>query len=63
MVLALAQFFTRGALTLHTVVAAIALRGTGGRAWVSSLTAAIGAAADLGALASSLLVGTQRLGA
>jgi MFS family permease len=60
--LAAAQSFTRGALTVLTVVVAIELLGTG-ESGVGFLTAAIGAGAVLGALASSLLVGTRRLGA
>jgi MFS family permease len=60
--LAAAQSFTRGALTVLTVVVAIELLGTG-ESGVGVLTAAIGAGAVLGALSSSLLVGTRRLGA
>jgi MFS family permease len=60
--LAAAQSFTRGALTVLTVVVSIELLGTG-ESGVGVLTAAIGAGAVLGALASSLLVGTRRLGA
>jgi MFS family permease len=60
--LAAAQSFTRGALTVLTVVVAIELLGTG-ESGVGVLTAAIGAGAVIGALASSLLVGTRRLGA
>jgi predicted MFS family arabinose efflux permease len=60
--LAAAQSFTRGALTVFTVVAAIELLGTG-EAGVGILTAAIGAGAVLGALGASLLVSTRRLGA
>jgi hypothetical protein len=60
--LAAAQSFTRGALTVLTVVVAIELLATG-EAGVGVLTAAIGGGAVLGALASSLLVGTRRLGA
>jgi predicted MFS family arabinose efflux permease len=62
MVLAAAQSFTRGALTVLTVVVAIELLGTG-ESGVGILTAAIGAGAVVGALGSSLLVGTRRLGA
>ncbi len=62
MVLAVAQSFTRGALTVLTVVVAIELLGTG-EPGAGVLTAAIGAGALLGALGSSLLVGTRRLGA
>ena len=61
MVLAVAQSFTRGALTVLTVVVAIELLGTG-ESGVGVLTAAIGAGAVVGALASSLLVGTRHLG-
>jgi MFS family permease len=60
--LAVAQSFTRGALTVLTVVVAIELLGTG-EPGVGILTAAIGAGAILGSLAASLLVGTRRLGA
>ncbi len=62
MVLAAAQSFTRGALTVLTVVVAIELLGTG-EPGVGVLTAAIGAGAVLGSLAASLLVDTRRLGA
>jgi MFS family permease len=60
--LAAAQTFTRGALTVFTVVVAIDLLGTG-EPGVGTLTAAIGAGAVFGSLAASLLVGTRRLGA
>ena len=60
--LAAAQSFTRGALTVLTVVVAIELLGTG-EPGVGVLTAAIGAGAVLGSLAASLLVGSRRLGA
>ena len=60
--LAVAQSFTRGALTVLTVVVAIDLLGTG-EPGVGILTAAIGAGAVLGSLAASLLVDTRRLGA
>ena len=60
--LAVAQTFTRGALTVLTVVVAIDLLGTG-EPGVGILTAAIGAGAVLGSLGASLLVGTRRLGA
>ena len=60
--LAAAQSFTRGTLTVLTVVVAIELLGTG-EAGVGILTAAIGAGAVLGSFAASLLVGTRRLGA
>ena len=59
--LAAAQSFTRGALTVLTVVVAIQLLGTG-EPGVGILTAAIGAGALLGSLAASLLVGSRRLG-
>jgi MFS family permease len=60
--LAAAQSFTRGALTVLTVVVAIQLLGTG-EPGVGILTAGIGAGAVLGSLAASLLVSTRRLGA
>jgi MFS family permease len=60
--LAAAQTFTRGALTVFTVVVAIDLLGTG-EPGVGTLTAAVGAGAVLGSLGASLLVGTRRLGA
>jgi len=60
--LAAAQSFTRGALTVLTVVVAIDLLATG-EPGVGILTAAIGAGAVLGSLGASLLVGTRRLGA
>jgi predicted MFS family arabinose efflux permease len=59
--LAAAQSFTRGALTVLTVVVAIQLLGTG-EPGVGILTAAIGAGALVGSLAASLLVGSRRLG-
>jgi MFS family permease len=58
--LAIAQTFTRGALTVFTVVVAFDLLRTG-EPGVGTLTAAIGAGAVLGSLAASLLVGTRRL--
>nr|CAA9330050.1 MAG: hypothetical protein AVDCRST_MAG46-1367 [uncultured Nocardioidaceae bacterium] len=61
MVLAAAQAFTRGALTVLTVVVAIDLLATG-EPGVGVLTAAIGAGAVLGSLAVSLLVDTTSLG-
>jgi hypothetical protein len=61
MALAAAQSFTRGALTVLTVVVAIELIRTG-EPGVGILNAAVGAGAVLGALAASLLVGTRRLG-
>lgn len=60
--LAAVQSFTRGALTVLTVVVAIELLGTG-EPGAGILTAAIGAGAVLGSLAASLLVSTRRLGA
>lgn len=60
--LAAAQSFTRGALTVLTVVVAIDLLGTG-EPGVGLLTAAVGAGAVLGSLGASLLVSTKRLGA
>ncbi|WP_243058010.1 MFS transporter [Nocardioides sp. SR21] len=60
--LAAAQAFTRGALTVLTVVVAIDLLGTG-EPGVGVLTAAIGAGAVLGSFAAALLLGTRRLGA
>jgi hypothetical protein len=59
--LAAAQSFTRGALTVLTVVVAIDLLGTG-EAGTGVLTAAIGAGAVIGSVGASLLVGTRRLG-
>jgi MFS family permease len=58
--LAIAQTFTRGALTVFTVVVAFDLLRTG-EPGVGTLTAAVGAGAVLGSLAASLLVGTRRL--
>lgn len=57
-----AQTFTRGALTVLSVVVAIELLGTG-ESGVGTLMAAVGVGAVLGSLAASLLVGTSRLGA
>lgn len=59
--LAAAQAFTRGALTVFTVVVAIDLLGTG-EPGVGVLTAASGAGAVLGSLGASLLVDTKSLG-
>jgi MFS family permease len=59
--LAAAQTFTRGALTVFTVVVAIELLRTG-EPGVGTLTAAVGAGAVVGSLAASLLVGSKRLG-
>ena len=55
-----AQAFTRGALTVFTVVVALNLLDTG-EPGVGTLTAAVGAGAVLGSLAASLLVGSRRL--
>jgi MFS family permease len=60
--LAAAQSFTRGALTVLSVVVAIELLGTG-EPGVGALMTAVGVGAVLGSLAASLLVGTARLGA
>ena len=60
--LAAAQSFTRGALTVLSVVVAIELLGTG-ESGVGVLMTAVGVGAVLGSLAASLLVGTRRLGA
>jgi MFS family permease len=59
--LAVAQTFTRGALTVFTVVVALDLLGAG-EPGVGTLTAAVGAGAVVGSLAASLLVGSKRLG-
>jgi MFS family permease len=58
--LALAQTFSRGALTVFTVVVALNLLRTG-EPGVATLTAALGAGAVIGSLFASLLVGSQRL--
>jgi predicted MFS family arabinose efflux permease len=58
--LASVQTFTRGALTVFTVVVAIDLLRMG-EPGVGALTAAMGAGAVLGSLAVSLLLGTRRL--
>lgn len=55
-----AQTFTRGALTVFTVVVALDLLRTG-EPGVGILTAAIGAGAVIGSVAASLLVGSRRL--
>ena len=60
--LAAAQALTRGALTVFSVVVAIELLGTG-EPGVGALMTAVGVGAVLGSLASSLLVGSGRLGA
>jgi hypothetical protein len=62
MVLAIAQTLTKGALTVLLVVVAIDLLGTG-EPGVGTLTAGIGVGAVLGALGTSMLVDTRRLGA
>jgi predicted MFS family arabinose efflux permease len=61
MTLGLGQTFSRGALTVFTVVVALDLLHTG-EPGVATLTAAIGAGAVIGSLTASLLVGSQRLG-
>ncbi|WP_457255498.1 MFS transporter [Pedococcus sp. P5_B7] len=58
--LAAAQSFTRGALTVLSVVVAIELLGTG-ESGAGALMTAVGVGAVLGSLAASLLVGTRRL--
>jgi MFS family permease len=58
--LTIAQTFTRGALTVFTVVVALDLLRIGERG-VGTLTAAIGAGAVIGSVVASLLVGTRRL--
>jgi MFS family permease len=58
--LAIAQTFTRGALSVFTVVVAFDLLRTV-EPGVGTLTAAIGAGAVLGSLTASLLVETRRL--
>ena len=58
--LTMAQTFTRGALTVFTVVVALDLLHTG-EPGVGALTAAVGAGAVIGSLATSLLVGSRRL--
>jgi MFS family permease len=58
--LTIAQTFTRGALTVFTVVIALDLLRTG-EPGVGALTAAVGAGAVIGSLAASLLVGSRRL--
>ncbi len=60
--LAAAQTFTRGALTVLSVVVAIELLDTG-EAGVGTLMTAVGVGAVLGSLAASMIVGTSRLGA
>jgi MFS family permease len=58
--LAVAQIFTRGALTVFSVVVALDLLGTG-ESGVGALNAAVGVGAVAGSVAASLLVGTKRL--
>ena len=58
--LVVAQTFTRGALTVFTVVVALNLLRTG-EPGVGTLTAAIGAGAVIGSLIASLLVASRRL--
>lgn len=58
--LAAVQTFSRGTLTVFSVVVAIDLLGTG-EAGVGALTGAVGAGAVIGSFAASLLVGTRRL--
>ncbi len=60
--LAAAQAFTRGALTVFSVVVSIELLGRG-EPGAGTLMTAVGVGAVLGSLAASLLVGTRRLGA
>jgi MFS family permease len=55
------QTFTRGALTVFSVVVAIELLGTG-ESGVGTLMTAVGVGAVVGSLAASFLVGTRRLG-
>ena len=59
--LAIAQTFTRGALTVFTVVVALDQLRTGESGVCYFLTAAIGAGAVIGSLVASLLVGSRRL--
>jgi len=54
------QIFTRGALTVFSVVVALDLLGTG-ESGVGTLNAAVGVGAVVGSVAASLLVGTKRL--
>jgi MFS family permease len=58
--LGMAQTFTRGALTVFTVVVALDLLHTG-EPGVGTLTGAVGAGAVIGSLIASLLVGSHRL--
>ena len=58
--LAILQTFTRGALTVFTVVVALNLLNIG-EPGVGTLTAAVGAGAVIGSLVASTLVGSRRL--
>ena len=58
--LGMAQIFTRGALTVFTVVVALDLPRTG-EPGVGTLNGAIGAGAVVGSLIASVLVGSRRL--
>jgi hypothetical protein len=58
--LGMAQTFTRGALTVFTVVVALDLLHSG-EPGVGTLTGAVGAGAVIGSLLASLLVGSRRL--
>jgi MFS family permease len=58
--LGMAQTFTRGALTVFTVVVALDLLNTG-EPGVGTLTGAVGAGAVIGSLIASLLVGSRWL--
>jgi MFS family permease len=58
--LGMAQIFTRGALTVFSVVVALDLLETDASG-VGALNAAVGAGAVVGSVAASLLVGTKRL--
>ena len=60
--LAAAQAFTRGALTVFSVLVSIELLGRG-EPGAGTLMTAVGVGAVCGSLAASLLVGTRRLGA
>ena len=60
--LAAAQSFTRGALTVFSVLVSIDLLGRG-EPGAGTLMTAVGVGAVVGSLAASLLVGTRRLGA
>ena len=60
--LAAAQSFTRGALTVFSVVVSIELLGRG-EPGAGTLMTAVGVGAVVGSLAASLLVSTRRLGA